>query len=104
MIDEYKKYLEVNLQELTCWSWIRKFVVSKEPSLKMRIVKVGGLAQMVERSLSMREVPGSMPGSSIYYIERNDVDWTCQETIVCMSGWPSGLRRQTQEYSLFLRE
>ena len=24
----------------------------------------GGLAQMVERSLSMREVPGSMPGSS----------------------------------------
>ena len=28
----------------------------------------GGLAQMVERSLSMREVPGSMPGSSkLYY-------------------------------------
>lgn len=26
--------------------------------------QVGGLAQMVERSLSMREVPGSMPGSS----------------------------------------
>ena len=26
---------------------------------------VGGLAQMVERSLSMREVPGSIPGSSI---------------------------------------
>ena len=24
----------------------------------------GGLAQMVERSLSMREVPGSIPGSS----------------------------------------
>ena len=24
----------------------------------------GGLAQMVERSLSMREVPGSMPGFS----------------------------------------
>ena len=33
----------------------------------MRITKSsneGGLAQMVERSLSMREVPGSMPGSS----------------------------------------
>ena len=26
--------------------------------------KDGGLAQMVERSLSMREVPGSIPGSS----------------------------------------
>ena len=25
----------------------------------------GGLAQMVERSLSMREVPGSIPGSSM---------------------------------------
>ena len=24
----------------------------------------GGVAQMVERSLSMREVPGSMPGAS----------------------------------------
>ena len=28
----------------------------------------GGLAQMVERSLSMREVPGSMPGSSTLLI------------------------------------
>ena len=27
----------------------------------------GGLAQMVERSLSMREVPGSMPGSSTFF-------------------------------------
>ena len=26
--------------------------------------QLGGLAQMVERSLSMREVPGSIPGSS----------------------------------------
>ncbi|GIY27109.1 hypothetical protein CDAR_456601 [Caerostris darwini] len=25
---------------------------------------VGGVAQMVERSLSMREVPGSIPGAS----------------------------------------
>ena len=30
----------------------------------------GGLAQMVERSLSMREVPGSMPGSSSHYTLR----------------------------------
>ena len=28
---------------------------------------VGGLAQMVERSLSMREVPGSTPGFSILF-------------------------------------
>ena len=27
--------------------------------------KIGGVAQMVERSLSMREVPGSIPGASI---------------------------------------
>ncbi len=31
---------------------------------------IGGVAQMVERSLSMREVPGSIPGASnwLYYI------------------------------------
>ena len=28
-------------------------------------IQVGGVAQMVERSLSMREVPGSIPGASI---------------------------------------
>ena len=28
----------------------------------------GGLAQMVERPLSMREVPGSMPGSSRFLL------------------------------------
>ena len=28
------------------------------------ILKTGGVAQMVERSLSMREVPGSIPGAS----------------------------------------
>ena len=43
-------------------NWTRSTVIA------MRITKSsneGGLAQMVERSLSMREVPGSMPGSSI---------------------------------------
>ena len=29
--------------------------------------KSGGVAQMVERSLSMREVPGSIPGASTEY-------------------------------------
>ena len=28
----------------------------------------GGVAQMVERSLSMREVPGSIPGASKFFI------------------------------------
>ena len=28
---------------------------------------VGGVAQMVERSLSMREVPGSIPGASKFF-------------------------------------
>ena len=34
----------------------------------MEFVYIGGLAQMVERSLSMREVPGSIPGSSNFFL------------------------------------
>ena len=30
--------------------------------------KIGGVAQMVERSLSMREVPGSIPGASKFFL------------------------------------
>ena len=30
--------------------------------------KNGGVAQMVERSLSMREVPGSIPGASTLFM------------------------------------
>ena len=30
-------------------------------------VNIGGVAQMVERPLSMREVPGSIPGISILF-------------------------------------
>ena len=40
----------------------------------------GGLAQMVERSLSMREVPGSIPGSSMTFFscwEMNGVPIFC---------------------------
>ena len=29
---------------------------------------IGGLAQMVERPLCMREAPGSMPGFSTYFV------------------------------------
>ena len=29
---------------------------------------MGGVAQMVERSLSMREVPGSIPGASKFFL------------------------------------
>lgn len=53
---------------------------------------------MVERSLSMREVPGSMPGSSS--LLKLFESYSAQSTkyrMYCMSGWPSGLRRQTQE-------
>ena len=32
------------------------------------ILKTGGVAQMVERSLSMREVLGSIPGASKYIL------------------------------------
>ena len=32
-------------------------------------VQDGGVAQMVERSLSMREVPGSIPGASTNIFE-----------------------------------
>ena len=40
----------------------------------------GGLAQMVERSLSMREVPGSIPGASkiflsVFLIERSQINF-----------------------------
>ena len=40
--------------------------------------EAGGLAQMVERPLSMREVPGSIPGSSKlqYFILSNFLFWT----------------------------
>ena len=34
------------------------------PKIKTSFVEYGGVAQMVERSLSMREVPGSIPGAS----------------------------------------
>ena len=30
-------------------------------------ILTGGVAQMVERSLSMREVPGSIPGASKFF-------------------------------------
>ena len=33
-------------------------------SVQSFLAQVGGLAHMVERSLSMREVPGSIPGFS----------------------------------------
>ncbi len=43
---------------------------------------VGGLAQMVERSLSMREVPGSMPGSSRALISKKDL-FCIANTVTC---------------------
>ena len=37
---------------------------SVTPVLETHYTQGGGVAQMVERSLSMREVPGSIPGAS----------------------------------------
>ena len=67
-------------QELMCWQlleqfkciwqeenvplWIRPLV--NQYSFIFLMIAVGELAQMVERSLSMREVPGSMPGFSTF--------------------------------------
>ena len=38
--------------------------MSASRTVKKKISIEGGVAQMVERSLSMREVPGSIPGAS----------------------------------------
>ena len=60
----------------------------------------GGLAQMVERSLSMREVPGSIPGSSMSFFHQHQIEnqsfFHHSPTIGQLSGWPSGLRRCVQ--------
>ena len=37
------------------------------------IIILGGVAQMVERSLSMREVPGSIPGASSHYFRNRSI-------------------------------
>ena len=37
-------------------------------------MQLGGLAHMVERPLSMREAPGSIPGSSILFINLMESD------------------------------
>ena len=41
--------------------------VKKNSATFSNLSKNGGVAQMVERSLSMREVPGSIPGASNNY-------------------------------------
>ena len=48
--------------------------------LFFQIKYMGGVAQMVERSLSMREVPGSMPGASNLFIFKINYifDWSHQ--------------------------
>ena len=58
------------MRELTnVWAWR---IDTLNPLLKINVLfltfmQAGGLAQMVERSLSMREVPGSIPGSSTIF-------------------------------------
>ena len=38
--------------------------------------KMGGVAQMVERSLSMREVPGSIPGASRTFLNHKGQEFS----------------------------
>ena len=53
---------------------------------------IGGLAQLVERVLSMHEVWGSIPQFSRFN-RHSDCDF-CKETpIYSLTSWPSGLRR-----------
>ena len=60
---------------------------------------------MVERSLSMREVPGSMPGfSKSGHCYASQVSTLPDPILVHSSGWPSGLRRQTQDVEVFPEE
>ena len=55
---------------------------------------------MVERSLSMREVPGSIPGSSMSFFHQHQIEnqplFHNSPAIGQLSGWPSGLRRCVQ--------
>ena len=44
-----------------------KFGVCYKNNNSGRLTTAGELAHMVERSLSMREVPGSMPGFSTFF-------------------------------------
>ena len=46
--------------------WVKKRGGASKWLYVNTLLKNGGVAQMVERSLSMREVPGSMPGTSTY--------------------------------------
>ena len=67
----------------------------------------GGLAHMVERSLCMREVPGSMPGSS-----RNDIFFFSNifflaayiNKKLCVNVFDDGGVAQVVERSLSMRE
>ena len=57
----------------TCFKHKAEMLVQEESPPQYSInkftqsINTGGVAQMVERSLSMREVPGSIPGASIHF-------------------------------------
>ena len=45
-------------------------------------ITTGGVAQMVERSLSMREVPGSIPGASKTFDPFTETGSHCYVTMI----------------------
>lgn len=52
------------------WKYVNLFQINTcvyQLVTKIVLTLTGGVAQMVERSLSMREVPGSMPGASSFF-------------------------------------
>ena len=61
-------------------------------SIYTSLCQEGGVAQMVERSLSMREVPGSIPGASIQIFLSLTGDksssWPHQDSDSATSGHP----------------
>ena len=59
--------------------------VGVKTSAKASLNFKGGLAQMVERVLSMHEVPGSMPGSSTLIFVFFSVKRVCWCQNVCQS-------------------
>jgi hypothetical protein len=69
----YKKLHICNRRRLDISLFCRPRLVKEGKQDQVQNV-TGGVAQMVERSLSMREVPGSIPGASktLVFIARND--------------------------------
>ena len=66
--------------------------------LRLSFFITGGVAQMVERSLSMREVPGSIPGASTTFLFHSSLKkGTCKK--IASSGNRTRAARVAGEHS-----